>query len=87
MAPGSRGVRAIFSHFSSEDSGQTGEATGELRVARCSWSCHLSNAPGLADQIAASRKESVREDGCPGGKTRQIFSEFFLFFVCIHAHV
>jgi hypothetical protein len=34
MAPGSRGVGAVFSHFSGEDSGQTGEATGEPRVAR-----------------------------------------------------
>jgi hypothetical protein len=33
MAPGSLGVRAVFSRFSDEDSGQTGEATGELRVA------------------------------------------------------
>jgi hypothetical protein len=70
MAPGSRGVGADFSRFSGEDSGQTREATGELRVARCSWSCHLSNAPGLADQIEASRKESACEGDCPGGKTR-----------------
>jgi hypothetical protein len=56
MAPGSRGAGAIFVHFSGEDSGQTGEATGEPRVARCSQSCHLSNAPWLADQLAASRK-------------------------------
>ena len=34
-----------------------GEATGEPRVASRSWSCSLSNAPGLADQLAASRKE------------------------------
>uniref|UniRef100_A0A2N9EMS1 Integrase catalytic domain-containing protein n=1 Tax=Fagus sylvatica TaxID=28930 RepID=A0A2N9EMS1_FAGSY len=60
------------------DSGQTGEATGEPRVARCSWSCHLSNAPGLADQLVVSRKEFAREGGCPGGKTRQIFSAFSL---------
>ena len=44
MAPGSRGAEAIFSCFSGEDSGQTGEATGEPRVARCSRSYHLSNA-------------------------------------------
>uniref|UniRef100_A0A2N9G1R5 Uncharacterized protein n=1 Tax=Fagus sylvatica TaxID=28930 RepID=A0A2N9G1R5_FAGSY len=46
MAPGSRGARAIFSCFSGEDSSQTGEATGELRVARRSWICHLSMHPG-----------------------------------------
>ena len=87
MAPRSRGVRAVFSRFSGEDSGQTGEATGEPRVARCSWSCHLSNIPGLVDQLAMSRKDSVREGGCPRGKTHQIFSAFFLFFVCVRAHV
>uniref|UniRef100_A0A2N9H3T0 Uncharacterized protein n=1 Tax=Fagus sylvatica TaxID=28930 RepID=A0A2N9H3T0_FAGSY len=64
MAPGSRGAEAIFLRFSGEDSGQTGEATGEPRVARCSWSCNLSNAPKLVDQIVASRKESAREGGC-----------------------
>uniref|UniRef100_A0A2N9IS90 Reverse transcriptase n=1 Tax=Fagus sylvatica TaxID=28930 RepID=A0A2N9IS90_FAGSY len=66
MALGSWGARAVFVPFSGEDSGQTGEATGELRVARCSWSCHLSNAPRLAGQLAASRKDSAREGGCPG---------------------
>jgi hypothetical protein len=87
MAPGSWVICAVFSHFSGEDSDQTGEATGEPRVARCSWSCNISNAPGLADQIAASRKESAREGGCPGGKMRQIFSAFFLLFVFVRAHV
>jgi hypothetical protein len=86
MIPGSRGVGVVFSCFSCEDSGQTGEATGEPRVASCSWSCSLSNAPGLTDQIAASRKESVREGGCPGGKTRQIFNASSLLLVCVHAH-
>ena len=68
----------FFSHFSGEDSGQTGEATGEPRVARCRWSCHLSNAPGLVDQLVVSQKEFAREGSCPGGKTRQIFSAFSL---------
>ena len=86
MAPGSRGVGAIFSHFSGGDSGQMGNATGELGVASRSWSCNLSNAPGLADQIAVSRKESSRKGGCPGGKTRQIFSAISLLFVCVRAH-
>uniref|UniRef100_A0A2N9I3T6 Aminotransferase-like plant mobile domain-containing protein n=1 Tax=Fagus sylvatica TaxID=28930 RepID=A0A2N9I3T6_FAGSY len=61
MAPGSRGVGAIFSPFSGEDFGQMGDATGKLKVASRSWSCSLYNTPGLADQIAVSRKESVRE--------------------------
>ncbi len=87
MAPGSRGVGVVFLLFSGEDFGQTGEATGEPRVARCSWSCHFSNALGLADQLAAGRKDSVREGGCPGGKTSQIFNAFFLLFVHVRAHV
>ena len=86
MALGSWGVGAVFSCFSGEDSGQTGEATIEPRVSRCSWSCHLSNAPGLVDQLAASRKDSACEGGCPGGKMRQIFSAFFLLFVCVRVH-
>jgi hypothetical protein len=65
--------------FSGEHSDQTGDATGEPRVARRSRSRHLSNAPRPARQLAASRKDSVREGGCPGGKARQIFSAFSLF--------
>ncbi len=80
MAPGSRGAGAVFSCFSGEDSGQTGEATGESRVARRSQSCHLSNAPGLSDQLVVSEEDSAREGGCPGGKTRLIFNAFFLAF-------
>jgi hypothetical protein len=78
MAPGSRGAGAVFVCFSGEDSGQTGEAAGEPRVARRSRSRYLSNAPGPARQLAASRKDSVREGGCPGGKTRFIPSASFL---------
>ena len=33
-----------------------------------------------------SQEDSAREGGCPGGKTRQIFSAFSLFFVCF-AHM
>jgi hypothetical protein len=55
MAPGSRGVGAVFVCFSGEDSGQTGDATGEPRVARRSRSRYLSNAPGLAGQLVACR--------------------------------
>uniref|UniRef100_A0A2N9HP29 Uncharacterized protein n=1 Tax=Fagus sylvatica TaxID=28930 RepID=A0A2N9HP29_FAGSY len=65
MAPRSRGVEAVFVHFSDEDSGQTGDAIGEPRVPRRSWSRYLSNAPGLADQLVASRKDSAREGGFP----------------------
>ena len=78
MAPGSRGVEAIFVRFSDEDSGQTGDAIGEPRVPRHSWSHNLSNASGLADQLVASRKDSAREGGYPGGKMRFTPSAFFL---------
>ena len=78
MACGSWGARAVFVCFSGEDSGQTGDASGELRVPRRSWSHHLSNAPGLAGQLAACWKDSAREGGCPGGKTCFIPSAFFL---------
>jgi hypothetical protein len=78
MAPGSRGVGAVFVRFSDEDSGQMGDAIGEPRVPRRSWSRYLSNAPGFTDQLVASRKDSAREGGCPGGKMRFTPSAFFL---------
>uniref|UniRef100_A0A2N9EME9 Uncharacterized protein n=1 Tax=Fagus sylvatica TaxID=28930 RepID=A0A2N9EME9_FAGSY len=63
MAPGIRGVGAVFVHSSGADSGQMGNAIGEPRVPRRSRSHHLSNAPGLTDQLVASRKDSAREGG------------------------
>ena len=78
MAPGSRGVGAVFVYFSDEDSGQTGDALGEPRVPRRSRSHYLSNAPGLEDQLVASRKDSAREGGCPEGKTHFPPGAFFL---------
>jgi hypothetical protein len=85
MTPGSWGAGAVFACFSGEDSGQTGEATGEPRVARRSWSHHLSNTPGLAGQLAASRKDSAREGGCLGEKYAKLsvhFSSLFVY-VCV----
>jgi hypothetical protein len=88
MAPGSWGAGAVFVRFSGEDFGQMGEATGEPRVARRSWSCHLSNAPRLTDQLVVSGEDSVREGDCLGRKTRQIFSAFFLTFcLCSRAYL
>jgi hypothetical protein len=78
MALGSRGAGAVFVCFSGEDSGQTGDAFGEPRVPRRSRSRYLSNAPGLADQLVASRKDSAHEGSCPGGKTHFTPSAFFL---------
>jgi hypothetical protein len=82
MVPGSRGASELFfTCFSGEDSGQTGDATGEPRVPRRSWSCHLSNAPGPACQLAASRKDSAREGGCLGEKRTDPSAHFSLLFV------
>uniref|UniRef100_A0A2N9FYU5 Uncharacterized protein n=1 Tax=Fagus sylvatica TaxID=28930 RepID=A0A2N9FYU5_FAGSY len=78
MTPGSRGAGVVFVCFSGEDSGQTGDAIGEPRVPRRSRSHHLSNAPGLEGQLAASRIDSAREGGCPREKTCFIPSAFFL---------
>uniref|UniRef100_A0A2N9I128 Uncharacterized protein n=1 Tax=Fagus sylvatica TaxID=28930 RepID=A0A2N9I128_FAGSY len=71
MAPGSRGIGAVFVHSSGEDSDQTGDAFGEPRVPRRSWSRYLSNAPGLVDQLVASRKDSAREGGSPDVRFRR----------------
>jgi hypothetical protein len=87
MTPRSRGARAVFACFSGEDSGQTGEANGEPRVARHSWSCHLSNAPGPADQLVVSREDSRREGGCPGEKCVKSSVHFSLLFVCVRVHI
>jgi hypothetical protein len=78
MAPGSRGAGVVFVCFSSKDFGQTGDVLGEPRVPRRSRSRYLSNAPWLADQLIASRKDSAREGGCPGGKTHFTPGTFFL---------
>jgi hypothetical protein len=87
MTPGSRGARVVFACFSDEDSGQTGKAAGEPRVARRSRSCHLSNAPGPAHQLAASRKYSAREGGCPEEKCTESSAHFSLLFVCVRARI
>jgi hypothetical protein len=87
MAPGSQGAGAVFACFFSEDSGQTGEATGEPRVARHSWSHHLSNAPGLADQLVVSREDSAREGDCPGEKCAKSSVHFSSLFVCVCARI
>jgi hypothetical protein len=87
MAPGSQGAGAIFVCFSSEDSGRTGDAIGEPRVARRSWSHHLSNTPRLAGQLAASLKDSAREGGCPEEKCIESSAHFSLLFVCVCARI
>ena len=79
MAPGSRVVRAVFSHFFGEDSGQTRDATGELRVASRSWSCSLSQGSKLADQLAgicARRQLSERKNASDFQRVSPIFVSF-----------
>ena len=83
MTPGSRGAGAFFACFFGEDSSQTGEATGEPRVARRSWSRYLSNATRLSDQLVVSREDSAREGGCPGEKRVKFSAHFSLLFVCV----
>jgi hypothetical protein len=85
MTPGSQGAGAVLACFSGEDSGQKGEAIGKPRVARRSWSRHLSNAPRPAGQIAASRKDSAREGGRPGEKCVKSSVHFSSLFVCVCA--
>ena len=87
MAPGSRGAGAIFVCFSSENSGRTGDAIAEPRVARRSRSRHLSNALGLAGQLESSRKDSEREGGCPEEKCIESSAHFSLLFVCVRARI
>ena len=87
MAPGSRGAGAVFARFSNEDFGQTGDAASEARVVRRCWSRHLSNTPGPAGQLAASRKDFAREGGCPGEKRVKSSAHFSLLFVCVRAHI
>ena len=87
MTPRSRGAGAVFACFFGEDSGQTGEATDKPRVARRSWSRHLSNAPRSAGQLAASLKDFAREGGCPGEKCVKSSAHFSLFFVCVCARI
>ena len=87
MAPGSRGAGAVFVCFFGEDSGQTGDATGEPRVAHHSQSHHLSNSPRLEGQLAASRKDSAHEGGCPEEKCIESSAHFSLLFVCVRARI
>ena len=87
MAPRSRGAGAIFVCFSSEDSGQTRDATGEPRVARRSRSHHLSNTPGLMGQLAASRKDSESEGSCSEEKCIESSAHFSLLFVCVRVRI
>uniref|UniRef100_A0A2N9H4W5 Uncharacterized protein n=1 Tax=Fagus sylvatica TaxID=28930 RepID=A0A2N9H4W5_FAGSY len=66
MAPGSRGIGAVFVHLSGEDSDQMGDAFGEPRVPRRSLeSLSFQRTRARTDQLVASRKDSAREGGSP----------------------
>ena len=55
------------------------------RVASRSWSCSLSCAPGLVDQLAVSQKEFVHKGGCLERK-RVRFSARFPYFSSAFTH-
>uniref|UniRef100_A0A2N9GF26 Aminotransferase-like plant mobile domain-containing protein n=1 Tax=Fagus sylvatica TaxID=28930 RepID=A0A2N9GF26_FAGSY len=88
MAPGSRGVGAVFVHFSDADSGQTGDAIGEPRVPRRSWSHYLSNAPWARgstcceqERLCARRRLSGRKNAFYSQRVfSQILSQFARVF-------
>uniref|UniRef100_A0A2N9GM80 Uncharacterized protein n=1 Tax=Fagus sylvatica TaxID=28930 RepID=A0A2N9GM80_FAGSY len=88
MAPGSRGIGAVFVHLSGEDSDQTGDAFGEPRVPRRSWSRYLSNAPGLVgstccepERLCARRRLSGRKNAFSSQRVfSQILSQFAHIF-------
>ena len=74
----SRAVLGVFRNSKWVMHHIVGDALGEPRVPRRSRSRYLSNAPGLEDQLVASRKDSASEGGCPEGKTSFTPSAFFL---------
>uniref|UniRef100_A0A2N9ERF9 Uncharacterized protein n=1 Tax=Fagus sylvatica TaxID=28930 RepID=A0A2N9ERF9_FAGSY len=88
MAPGSRGVGAVFVHFSGEDSGQTGDAIGEPRVPRRSWeslSFQRTRARGSTcceqERLCARRRLSGRKNAFSSQRVfSQILSQFAHIF-------
>ena len=63
---------SVGGRFSDRDFGQSGEKLGDPRVPRCACACLLSNAPGLADQLVVSQKDSARKRGNVGGTVMKI---------------
>uniref|UniRef100_A0A2N9GLE4 Uncharacterized protein n=1 Tax=Fagus sylvatica TaxID=28930 RepID=A0A2N9GLE4_FAGSY len=88
MAPGSRGVGAVFVHFSDEDSGQTGDAIGEPRVPRRSLeslSFQRTRARGSTcceqERLCARRRLSGRKNAFYSQRVfSQILSQFARVF-------
>uniref|UniRef100_A0A2N9FU70 Uncharacterized protein n=1 Tax=Fagus sylvatica TaxID=28930 RepID=A0A2N9FU70_FAGSY len=88
MAPGSRGVGAVFVHFSGEDSGQTGDAIGEPRVPRRSLeslSFQRTRARGSTcceqERLCARRRLSGRKNAFYSQRVfSQILSQFARIF-------
>uniref|UniRef100_A0A2N9F262 Uncharacterized protein n=1 Tax=Fagus sylvatica TaxID=28930 RepID=A0A2N9F262_FAGSY len=88
MAPGSRGVGAVFVHFSGEDSDQTGDAIGEPRVPRRSLeslSFQRTRARGSTcceqERLCARRRLSGRKNAFYSQRVfSQILSQFARIF-------
>ena len=70
---------SFFSAFFRRRSLPNGRCYRRTKSCMSYWSCSLSQSSKLADQLIASWEDSAHEGGCPGGKTFQIFSMFFLF--------
>uniref|UniRef100_A0A2N9HBX0 Uncharacterized protein n=1 Tax=Fagus sylvatica TaxID=28930 RepID=A0A2N9HBX0_FAGSY len=88
MAPGSRGIGAVFVHFSGEDSDQTGDAFGEPRVPRRSLeslSFQRTRARGSTcceqERLCARRRLSGRKNAFSSQRVfSQILSQFAHIF-------
>uniref|UniRef100_A0A2N9G9X6 Uncharacterized protein n=1 Tax=Fagus sylvatica TaxID=28930 RepID=A0A2N9G9X6_FAGSY len=88
MAPGSRGIGAVFVHFSGEDSDQTGDAFGEPRVPRRSLeslSFQRTRARGSTcceqERLCARRRLSGRKNAFSSQRVfLQILSQFARIF-------
>uniref|UniRef100_A0A2N9I1V0 Uncharacterized protein n=1 Tax=Fagus sylvatica TaxID=28930 RepID=A0A2N9I1V0_FAGSY len=87
MAPGSRGIGAVFVHLSGEDSDQMGDAFGKPRVPRRSWSRYLSNAPGLVDQLACEPERLCARRRLSGRKNAFSSQRVFLQILSQFAHI
>uniref|UniRef100_A0A2N9EHE6 Aminotransferase-like plant mobile domain-containing protein n=1 Tax=Fagus sylvatica TaxID=28930 RepID=A0A2N9EHE6_FAGSY len=87
MAPGSRGIGAVFVHFSGEDSDQTGDAFGEPRVPRRSWSRYLSNAPGLVGSTCCEQERLCARRRLSGRKNAFSSQRVFLQILSQFAHI
>jgi hypothetical protein len=87
MAPGSRGVGAVFVHFSDADSGQTGMLSANREFHDVAGVIIFPTHPGSRINLLRAEKDSAREGGCPGEKMRFAPSAFFSNLVPVRAHI